>query len=155
LASFPIGLALGVWLSLFYPFGFGWRCVIAIASGVYALTPGTEFIPLATILTCLGRFIESAPPSPNAVATDNVPLEDSEGVNPLPIRSHAVGSRAACPECGSTSLRYGQVVQRFVPKGSSIWAKGHEINAFVCLDCGFVGHFVSSEDLDRLRENSE
>jgi hypothetical protein len=34
-ASFPIGFGIGVWLSLFYPFGFGGRLAIAIGSGLY------------------------------------------------------------------------------------------------------------------------
>ena len=151
-ASFPIGLAIGIWLSLYYPFGFGWRCVIAVASGLYTLTPGTEYIPLATMLTCLGRFVEAAPPMASAepVVSEDSPTANSPADHRTPQR--AVPSSAACPECGSHSLRYGEVAQRFVPSGSSVWAKGHEINAFVCLECGFVGHYLASTDLDQLRE---
>ena len=148
-ASFPIGFAIGVWLSLFYPFGFGWRFVIALGSGLYTLTPGTEYIPLATILTCLGRFIESTPETPMTVNTTEV-ISDDEPAR----RAPSPPTRAACPECSSSSLRYGEVAQRFVPSGSSVWAKGHEINAFVCLECGFVGHYLASSDLEKLRESS-
>lgn len=153
LVSFPVGLVIGVWLSSYYPFGFGWRCLIAVASGLYTLTPGTEYIPLATMLTCLGRFVEVAPPTAAAepAASENPPAGDSPVDHHSPQR--ATTSSAACPECGSQSLRYGDVTQRFVPSGSSVWAKGHEINAFVCLDCGFVGHYLASGDLDRLRES--
>lgn len=153
-ASFPIGLVIGIWLSSYYPFGFGWRCVIAVASGLYTLTPGTEYIPLATMLTCLGRFVEAAPPIAAAepAASEDSPAGDSTAVHRSAQR--AAPSSAACPECGSHSLRYGEVAQRFVPSGSSVWAKGHEINAFVCLDCGFVGHYLASGDLEQLRESS-
>lgn len=154
-ASFPIGLVIGIWLSSYYPFGFGWRCVIAVSAGLYALTPGTEYIPLATMLTCLGRFVEGAPPISEIepAASEVLPSGDSPADHRSPQR--AAPSSAACPECGSHSLRYGEVTQRFVPSGSSVWAKGHEINAFVCLDCGFVGHYLASGDLDQLRELSQ
>ncbi len=154
-ASFPIGFAIGIWLSLFYPFGFGWRFVIALGSGLYTLTPGTEYIPLATILTGLGRFIESTPETPMTANTANATSNDSTVADDEPFRrGPSMPSRAACPECGSSSLRYGEVAQRFVPSGSSVWTKGHEINAFVCLECGFVGHFLASGDLEKLRESS-
>lgn len=152
-ASFPVGFAIGIWLSLFYPFGFGWRFVIALGSGLYTLTPGTEYIPLATILTCLGRFIESTPETPVTVKTTEVISEDNVAIDDEPIRrTPSPPTRAACPECSSSSLRYGEVAQRFVPSGSSVWAKGHEVNAFVCLECGFVGHFLASSDLEKLRD---
>ena len=151
-ASFPIGLAIGIWLSSYYPFGFGWRAVIAVASGLYTLTPGTEYIPLATMLTCLGRFVEAAPPISvtEPIVSDDAHAGDSAADHRT--RQRAAPSSAACPECGSHSLRYGEVALRFVPSGSSVWAKGHEINAFVCLECGFVGHYLASTDLDQLRE---
>ncbi len=151
-ASFPIGFVIGIWLSLYYPFGFGWRLVIALGSGLYTLTPGTEYIPLATILTCLGRFIESSPET--TMTTTDSTSRDSIVASDEPVRrGPSTSTKAACPECGSSSLRYGEVAQRFVPSGSSVWAKGHEINAFVCLECGFVGHYLASSDLEKLRED--
>ena len=153
-ASFPIGFAIGIRLSLVYPFGFGWRLVIAGGSGLYTLTPGTEYIPLATILTCLGRFIESAPETQMTSPTHDAAQREDVKSEGEPVRPKmATQTRAACPECGSVSLRYGQVAQRFWPSGSGLWAKGHEVNAFVCLDCGFVGHFLSGSDLEQLRES--
>lgn len=154
--SFPIGFAIGIWLSLFYPFGFGWRLVIAVGSGLYTLTPGTEYIPLATILTCLGRFIEAAPETPMTSTTNEAsPIQDVKSDSEPAGPKMATQTRAACPECGSVSLSYGQVAQRFWPSGSGLWAKGHEVNAFACLDCGFVGHFLSSSDLEQLREENK
>jgi predicted RNA-binding Zn-ribbon protein involved in translation (DUF1610 family) len=134
---------------------FGWRFVIALGSGIYTLTPGTEYIPLATILTCLGRFIEASPESPMTTASDVTSGDQIGAIDELVRRDPTTRTRAACPECGSMLLRYGEVVQRFVPAGSSMWAKGHEVNAFVCLDCGFVGHFLASSDLEKLRNESQ
>ena len=160
LVSFPAGLAVGVWLSSYYPFSRGWKALIAICSGLYTMTPGTESIPLATILTCLGRFMDSSPKSagqpssPTTVSAEatltDIPAEPSPAA--AGPTSEAQGHRqgARCPECGSTALKYGQVGQRFWPAGSSVWTKGHEVNAFACLECGFVGHYLSSTDLDAL-----
>lgn len=141
--------------------------LIALGSGLYTLTPGTEAIPLATMLTCLGRFVESSPEvqmSVNNSSSDeqvtSAELSSSEVVAmqpPVGARSsrRGPGSSAICPECGSASLRYGEVAQRFYPAGKSIWAKGHELNAFVCMECGFVGHFLATSDLDQLRGSSQ
>lgn len=164
-ASFPLGLLVGLWLSSYYRFSWGWKALIAVSSGLYTLTPGTEAIPLATILTCLGRFVETAPDS-----TVNVSRESQTGTTEsklteatttstanLPAsspvessNSRAIRTGAKCPECESMSLKYGQVGQRFWPTGCSAWSKGHEVNAFVCLDCGFVGHYLSAADLESL-----
>ena len=158
--SFPAGLVVGVWLSSYYPFSRGWKALIAISSGLYTMTPGTESIPLATILTCLGRFMESSPASagqtsspttvPGEATLSDKPSEPSsvDAVSSFAARGDRPGAK--CPECGSTALKYGQVGQRFWPAGGSVWAKGHEVNAFACLECGFVGHYLSSTDLDAL-----
>ncbi len=159
LVSFPAGLAVGIWLSSYYPIAFHWRCMIALGSGFYTLTPGTEAIPLATILTCLGRFVEAGAdsdktPQPSAESANSA-TEDRSRESELATLAEVEVRRtsrsdASCPECGSASLRYGQVGQKFFPQGSSLWAKGHEIHAFVCLECGFVGHYLASDDLGQL-----
>ena len=156
--SFPAGAAVGIWLSSYYQISWRWKLMIIVSSGLYTLTPGTEAIPLATLLTCLGRFVESA----HRPSSDNSPLATSADVppgsdlvEPPPASSDASarGERigAKCPECGSNILNYGQVGERFWPGGGSVWAKGHEVNAFVCLECGFVGHYLSTSDLDALQ----
>ncbi len=166
-ASFPLGCLVGIWLSSYYRFSWGWKALIAVSSGLYTLTPGTEMIPLATILTCLGRFVEATPDLPTngfrAESTaanshaENIDVTSESiaaAVEPSPAseKSTQRGQRtgAKCPECESMSLKYGQVGQRFWPTGCSAWSKGHEVNAFVCLDCGFVGHFLSATDLESL-----
>lgn len=164
-ASFPIGLVIGIWLSSYYRFSWGWKALIAVSSGIYTLTPGTEAIPLATILTCLGRFVETAPDSTVNVSRESQPeTTESElaeatttSTANLPAspplessNSRVIRTGAKCPECESMSLKYGQVGQRFWPTGCSAWSKGHEVNAFVCLDCGFVGHYLSAADLESL-----
>lgn len=163
--SFPIGFVIGIWLSSYYRFSWGWKALIAVSSGIYTLTPGTEAIPLATILTCLGRFVDTAPdatanePSHSQTeSTENGSLEASGTSAPNVSANHLAESSskrtnrtgAKCPECESMSLKYGQVAQRFWPTGCSAWSKGHEVNAFVCLDCGFVGHYLSAADLESL-----
>ncbi len=164
--SFPVGFGIGVWLSLYYPFTWKWRALIALGSGLYTLTPGTEAIPLATMLTCLGRFIESAPVVKSAVTNTaeqapkpGPPVALETTMEEIPAKSQPArrgpSSAAICPECGSSSLQYGEVAQRFYPVGKSLWSKGHELNAFVCLECGFVGHYLATNDLDRLRQTSE
>ena len=160
-ASFPIGFVVGIWLSSYYRFSWGWKALITVSSGLYTLTPGTEAIPLATILTCLGRFVETAPDAtkrePLSVAASNASAETTATTVALSSATAAEGSNnrahrtgAKCPECESQTLKYGQVGQRFWPTGCSAWARGHEVNAFVCLDCGFVGHFLSAADLESL-----
>ena len=163
--SFPVGLVIGIWLSSYYRFSWGWKTLIAVGSGLYTLTPGTEAIPLATILTCLGRFVATAP---DATANESNPSQTESTANeateltttstanlPAATLMDSSGKRtnrtgAKCPECESMSLKYGQVGQRFWPTECSAWSKGHEVNAFVCLDCGFVGHFLSAADLESL-----
>jgi len=172
LISFPAGFVIGSWLSMYYPFRWRWRVLVAVGSGLYTLTPGTEAIPLATILTCLGRFIEipmvKPPHSVNlevAQSTDEAtsamaanagattPAESIAALAPSSTTLRSSKTRAACPECGCTSLRYGQVAQRFWPAGAGTWSRGHEVNAFVCMDCGFVGHYVTSSALDELAQS--
>jgi predicted RNA-binding Zn-ribbon protein involved in translation (DUF1610 family) len=104
----------------------------------------------------LGRFIGSAPEIPMTSTTNDAAQCEDVKSECEPVRQRmATSTRAACPECGSASLSYGQVAQRFWPSGSGLWAKGHEVNAFVCLDCGFVGHFLASSDLEKLREENK
>ncbi len=158
--SFPAGAAVGIWLSSYYQISWQWKLMIVVGSGLYTLTPGTEAIPLATILTCLGRYKESGHrplPERSAPATSADAPQRTDVVDPPPAstiaESSARGDRtgAKCPECGSSILNYGQVGQRFWPSGGSVWAKGHEVNAFVCLECGFVGHYLSTSDLEKLQ----
>ena len=60
---------------------------------------------------------------------------------------------ASCPSCRSTNLVSGRLgVNRhtFVPTGRWMLL-GYGIKAMVCLDCGFLGHFLEPEDLNDIR----
>lgn len=161
--SFLVGFVIGVWLSTYYQFSWQWRVLVAVGSGLYTLTPGTAAIPLATILTCLGRFVENGSPTDASFAAstktsnecDSTSVTDKPPQTAQPEREAERGARpgAKCPECSSSMLRYGQVGQRFWPSGSSTWAKGHEVHAFVCLNCGFVGHYLTTNDLNELEQS--
>ena len=61
-----------------------------------------------------------------------------------------------CPACGGSDLREGRVgtaLHTFVPADRSFWtlSQGYKAGAFVCLGCGFFGHFIHSADLEKLR----
>jgi hypothetical protein len=58
-----------------------------------------------------------------------------------------------CPSCHGTSLmegRTGVYKHTFIPEGQWVWL-GYTARAFVCLDCGFLGHFLTEEDVRDLR----
>lgn len=61
-----------------------------------------------------------------------------------------------CPACSGTDLREGRIgteLHTFVPAGWSFWTlrQGFQARAFVCTTCGFFGHFLTAEDLAKLR----
>ena len=59
-----------------------------------------------------------------------------------------------CSACTGTNLQYGSAgVHRhtFIPEKKIMFA-GYEVNAFVCLDCGTVGYFLSDKDLETVRK---
>ncbi len=59
-----------------------------------------------------------------------------------------------CSACGGTNLQYGSSgVHRhtFVPE-KKIMFTGYEVNAFLCLDCGTLGYFLSDKDLETVRK---
>lgn len=60
----------------------------------------------------------------------------------------------SCPSCKGRNLAHGRTgVHRhtFLP-GSGFFWMGFTTNAFACLDCGFVGHYLSGRELRKLRE---
>ena len=60
-----------------------------------------------------------------------------------------------CPSCGGSELHLGRgAPQTQFDLSRDSWAAHSPsvpLDAFVCLSCGYVGHFVSSSDLEALR----
>lgn len=66
LATFgPVGLSAGVvlggvmgwWLAPVYGVTGRMRWVVALVAAIYCATPGTEFLPVATVASALARFM--------------------------------------------------------------------------------------------------
>jgi len=67
-----------------------------------------------------------------------------------------------CPSCNGTEIHVGYVgppgmVPIFKLSVDTLLSFGNSVplEAFVCLSCGYVGHFVSMEDLQKLRAKVE
>jgi len=59
-----------------------------------------------------------------------------------------------CPCCRGTNLVDGKVgvyKHTFIPAGRRMWI-GYISQAFVCLDCGFMGHYLDKADIRDLRD---
>ncbi len=59
-----------------------------------------------------------------------------------------------CLVCGGTDLCFGYVgtpANVFVPTGTFTF-HGFKTRSYVCLKCGNVGHFMSKDRLQKLRE---
>jgi hypothetical protein len=62
---------------------------------------------------------------------------------------------ARCPRCGSAALDPGTMGSQglfYRSAGPSI--NGWRLDAFVCLDCGWLTQYVGASDLDKLREKN-
>ena len=62
--------------------------------------------------------------------------------------------KRVCVACGSTSLCYGYVgtaTNAFIPSGL-FTIHGYRNRAYVCIDCGYVGQYISREKLEKLKE---
>ena len=58
-----------------------------------------------------------------------------------------------CPCCHSTKVRDGKLNvfrHTFIPEGRWMWL-GYTPRAFVCLECGFMGHYLTEADISDLR----
>jgi len=59
-----------------------------------------------------------------------------------------------CPICNHDMLCYGSAASlgphTFVP-ARKLMVTGYQTEAFVCLSCGYVGHFLSEQKLSRLK----
>jgi len=64
----PVGLAIGLlvgvlvgwWVSSIYAFSVKARCIWATLGGLYCAVPFTEVLPLATLVSAVGRFRKGA-----------------------------------------------------------------------------------------------
>lgn len=59
-----------------------------------------------------------------------------------------------CPCCHHTNLVEGVTGRRllaFIPKGVWMWV-GYRPKNFVCLDCGFMGYYLTTADLHDLQQ---
>ncbi len=57
--GFPLGSAAGAWMGFALGLKRKFIVILAFASGIYCMIPGTEFIPIATIVGACFRFWES------------------------------------------------------------------------------------------------
>ena len=58
-----------------------------------------------------------------------------------------------CTVCGGTRLEEGQLsikARRFYPSRVGTFF-GYLVNGYVCMDCGFLGHYLNASDLAKLR----
>jgi hypothetical protein len=60
-AGFFLGAGIGWWISSFYNFPNASRALCALFAGIYCALPLTEFLPVATFLSAVGRFFEDPP----------------------------------------------------------------------------------------------
>ena len=62
-----------------------------------------------------------------------------------------------CASCQGTNLQYGHfgsAPQTFVPDGEFMWL-GYRTKLSVCLDCGYVGCYISEKDVQDIRKNHQ
>ena len=65
----------------------------------------------------------------------------------------AENRKRECPCCHGANLVDGKLGVRkhtLIPEGRWMWM-GYSSRAFVCLDCGFMGHYLDKADILDLR----
>ena len=58
-----------------------------------------------------------------------------------------------CPACGDKNLADGTLgayKHTFIPSGRMMML-GYVAKAFVCLNCGFLSHYIEQNDLDEIK----
>lgn len=61
-----------------------------------------------------------------------------------------------CPACSSKNLidgKLGVYKTTFIPKGRFMMM-GYDVSASVCLDCGFLAHFLDELDVENIRKRA-
>lgn len=62
-------------------------------------------------------------------------------------------AESKCPVCGGTWLEEGGFARgrhRFFPSRVAAFF-GYRVLGYVCVDCGFLGHYLEESDLEKLR----
>lgn len=62
-----------------------------------------------------------------------------------------------CPACHGNNLVDGELgthKQTFIPQGRFMWL-GYNVSASVCLDCGFVAHYLDEEAVADIRQRGK
>lgn len=62
-----------------------------------------------------------------------------------------------CPSCGSVDLIYGTkgvYRETFIPR-KRFMMMGYTVHAFVCLKCGYLGHYLDPKDMLDLQRNRQ
>ena len=78
LLGLPVGAAAGYWLGRSMRLDHKSSLICAAAAAVYCTIPGTELLPLGTLVGALVRFEESGKPDPPVPqSSGNKPSEDS------------------------------------------------------------------------------
>ena len=58
-----------------------------------------------------------------------------------------------CPACGGNNITDGKLgvyKHTFIP-ARRFMMLGYRAKGFVCLDCGFLGHYIAQNDLNEIR----
>lgn len=58
IGGFFIGGAVGWWILSVYDISRNTRLILALLAGIYCMVPITEFIPVATLISALARFLK-------------------------------------------------------------------------------------------------
>ena len=59
-----------------------------------------------------------------------------------------------CADCGGTNLRFGTLTYTTFKPFEEFTVRGYDLIAFVCLDCGYVGHFLHHDDVEDIRKKT-
>lgn len=58
IGGFFVGGAVGWWILSVYDISKNTRLILAFLAGIYCLVPFTEFIPVATLISAIARFVK-------------------------------------------------------------------------------------------------
>lgn len=76
--GFPLGASIGWWLSGMYRLPPAARAFLAVLAGAYCMVPATNLLPVATVLSATGRFLENPRDAELVGPEEGVPGTDRE-----------------------------------------------------------------------------